>query len=278
MDDAVPDYVVLGHVTLDKVPEGYVLGGTAVYGAITARNLGLSVGILTSGSPKQAEALRMRGIDIRSLPSQHTTIFENIYHPEGRIQYIRAVAGHIGPNDVPVGWRTAPIVHLGPLARELDAALVGCFGDALIGVTPQGWLRAWDASGRVRYRPWSEAQSVLSRVTVLVFSEADVQGDRAAMRELVQMSSVAVVTLGDQGCDLYVEGERRHFPAYATREVDPTGAGDVFAAAFLIRLHESYDPTEAANFANCVASFAVEAVGTSGIPTREQVLSRYHAL
>jgi sugar/nucleoside kinase (ribokinase family) len=278
MDDATPDYVVLGHVTLDKVSGGYALGGTSVYGALTARNLGLSVGILTSGVPKQAEVLRTQGIEIRSLPSQQTTIFENIYRPEGRIQYIRAVAGNIGPTDVPASWRDAPIVHLGPLARELDSALVTCFGSALIGVTPQGWLRSWDTSGRVRYRHWDEAPTVLARANVLVFSEADVQGDRAVMRDFVRLSTLAVVTLGDQGCDLYLKGERCHLPAYAAREVDPTGAGDVFAAAFLIRLRESNNAVEAAKFANCVASFAVEAAGASGIPTREQVLSRYHAL
>ena len=57
------------------------------------------------------------------------------------------------------------------------------------------------------------------------------------------------------------------------REVDPTGAGDVFAAAYLIRYHETGDPYEAAQFANLVASFSVEAPGTEGIPTRDEVLT-----
>jgi sugar/nucleoside kinase (ribokinase family) len=53
--------------------------------------------------------------------------------------------------------------------------------------------------------------------------------------------------------------------------MDPTGAGDVFSAAFLIRLAETGDPCEAARFANVAASFSIEAPGVSGIPTRRQV-------
>jgi sugar/nucleoside kinase (ribokinase family) len=53
--------------------------------------------------------------------------------------------------------------------------------------------------------------------------------------------------------------------------VDPTGAGDVFAPAFMIRLIETGDPCEAAQFANVVASFSIEGPGVTGIPMRKQV-------
>jgi sugar/nucleoside kinase (ribokinase family) len=53
--------------------------------------------------------------------------------------------------------------------------------------------------------------------------------------------------------------------------VDPTGAGDVFATAFLIRLAETGDPGQAARFANVTASFSVEGWGMAAIPTRLQV-------
>jgi sugar/nucleoside kinase (ribokinase family) len=55
---------------------------------------------------------------------------------------------------------------------------------------------------------------------------------------------------------------------------DTTGAGDVFAAAFLSKYTESFDASEATDFANCVASFAVEGEGTNSIPTLEQIEKR----
>jgi sugar/nucleoside kinase (ribokinase family) len=56
-------------------------------------------------------------------------------------------------------------------------------------------------------------------------------------------------------------------------EVDPTGAGDIFAAAFFFRLHATRDPWEAARFATNLAALSVARVGLEGIPTAEEVQS-----
>lgn len=278
MQESAPDFLAIGHIALDKVEGGYTLGGTAVYSALTASNLGRSTAILTSGAPTEAECLGGRGILVRSLPAPATTVFENIYGGGGRTQFIRSVAGVIHPADLPTGWERARTVHLGPIAQEVDPLLAGMFGGAMVGVTPQGWMRAWDGTGRVWPRHWEQAEQVLARAGVLVFSEHDVQGDQSLLRRYVDLARIAVVTRGDQGCDLFLEGARHRLPAYPTTEVDPTGAGDVFAASFLVYLSDHDDALEAANFANCVASFSVEAPGTAGIPTREQVEARYRPL
>ena len=52
---------------------------------------------------------------------------------------------------------------------------------------------------------------------------------------------------------------------------DATGAGDVFAAAFFVRLLETRDPWEAARFANRVAAVSVTRPGLQGIPTPTEV-------
>jgi sugar/nucleoside kinase (ribokinase family) len=54
--------------------------------------------------------------------------------------------------------------------------------------------------------------------------------------------------------------------------VDPTGAGDVFAAAFLVAYAEQRDPVAAARFANVTASFSIEGRGITSIPDRAKVL------
>jgi sugar/nucleoside kinase (ribokinase family) len=54
----------------------------------------------------------------------------------------------------------------------------------------------------------------------------------------------------------------RHVPVTPVQEADPTGAGDIFAAAFFIRLHRNNgDPWDAARFANGIAAATVKAVG-----------------
>ena len=54
-------------------------------------------------------------------------------------------------------------------------------------------------------------------------------------------------------------------------EVDPVGAGDIFAAAFFSRLYTTRDPWEAGRFATHLAAFSVTRRGLEGIPTPDEV-------
>jgi sugar/nucleoside kinase (ribokinase family) len=88
------------------------------------------------------------------------------------------------------------------------------------------------------------------------------------------LTRISVLTKGPKGCVVFANGIEKHVPGFPAREVDPTGAGDVFAGAFLVRLQETGDPFEAARFANATASFCVEGPGITTIPTRAQVEER----
>jgi sugar/nucleoside kinase (ribokinase family) len=114
-------------------------------------------------------------------------------------------------------------------------------------------------------------QQLLKSVDVLVFSAEDVNYDPDAMRDLRKAVPITVVTYAADGAVVYTRHGPVPSPARHTTVVDPTGAGDVFAAAFFIRLYERGDPIEAAAFANVVASFSVEAQGIAAIPARATV-------
>jgi len=270
----VIDFLVVGHIVQDVVPTGFTVGGTATYMSITARNLGRKPGIVTRLAPDFVLPEVLDGIQVARVDSQHTTTFHNIYHDGHRQQFLLNVADPIQPEDIPADWRTAPIVHLGPLAREIDARFAKLFPNALVGVTPQGWLRQWDDSKRVRLRPWEEARDILPYVDVLILSEEDLNGNSDLMEEYVANTRIAVMTQGPRGCVVFVDKKSHYVAGFPAREVDPTGAGDVFAGAFLIRLSETNDPIDAARFANATASFSVQAPGVTGIPTRDQVEKR----
>jgi 1D-myo-inositol 3-kinase len=266
-----PDYLVIGHITKDLLDGGFTVGGTVTYSGLTARNLGRRVGVITSASPDFDLKEALPGIEVVSVRSPVTTAFQNIYHNGTRQQFIKAVAGKITAEAIPPQWRHSPIVQLGPLTQELDEEVVHLFRGSLIGVTPQGWMRQWDAEGRVSPVVWAAPERVLPFAKVLVLSEEDVGGDMALIQEYVELTEIVVVTAGWKGSTVYHRGQRRCFPAREVIEVDPTGAGDVYAAAYLVRLEETGDPWEAARFANCVASFSVEKPGVTGVPSREQV-------
>lgn len=270
-----PDYVVIGHLTKDLTPDGYIIGGTVTYAAVTARNLGCTVGIVTSFASDFHPDTLLTDISVAQIPASETTTFHNLYLDGRRQQFIHGVAATIDPDSVPKTWLESPIVHLGPLVKEIPSEMVDVLSErSLIGVTPQGWMRQWDESGYVEPRRWEEAEDILRRADVLVFSEEDVAQMPGEIDRLAELAHIMVVTRGRAGATLYLRGETTHYPAFEAAQVEPTGAGDVFAAAFLIRLRETDDPHTATHFANAVASLSIEGPGVHGIPTRDRVEHR----
>jgi hypothetical protein len=260
------DYLVIGHVARDLTMQGQRLGGTAAYSALTARAFGLRVGIVTSaGTDVSLEPLS--GIPIISVDTESSTTYENIQTEHGRVQYLRAQASQIDLYCVPLAWRSPRIIHLGPIAGEVNAVLPDDFSASLIGLTPQGWMRQWDTDGLVSRCGWMDSESALSKAGAVIFSREDVNGDDLFIEHMAQQTKILVVTEAAAGAVLYWHGDRRRFRAPNVTEMDATGAGDIFAAAFFIRLLNTHDPWEATRFATLVASHSVERAGLDGIPT-----------
>jgi sugar/nucleoside kinase (ribokinase family) len=264
------DYLVIGHVTRDVVDGTFTIGGTVSYAARTARALGCRVGVVTSASPDLDLRGVLDGVLVARFPAAATTTFQNSYTSRGRRQMLHSIAETLVPEMVPSHWR-AGIIHLGPVAGECAPALVHAFGDALVGLTPQGWMRCWNEAGHVSGCRWKEADPLLARADAVVLSEEDVAGDEALVARYAARTRVLVVTQGQAGCSVYTAGQVRHLAAVPVQEVDPTGAGDIFAAAFFVWYRRGGDPWVAARFANCVAARSVTRVGLSGTPSREEV-------
>src|SRR5260370_9911172 len=279
-DRGTVDYLLLGHVTVDRLDDRrVVLGGTATYAALTARNMGARGGVHTSAAYEPGLIDTLGGVLVARIPSEYTTCFVNEYIDGKRRQTIESVAEKLPYEHILPEWRNPPVVHLGPLNQELDSSLGGRFPRSLVGVTPQGWMRAWDEDGLVRPVDWADADRVLAKADAVIISEDDV-AYTSIIEEWAAKARMLVVTLGDRGCDVYRRGQPEPFHSAAftsATEVDPTGAGDVFAAAFLWHLHKSGgDWQTAADWANCVASFVVEKRGVAGVPKLAEVEKRWH--
>ncbi|HJR79729.1 MAG TPA: PfkB family carbohydrate kinase [Anaerolineales bacterium] len=264
------DYLVIGHVARDLTPAGPRLGGTVSYAALTARALGLRVGVVTASGP-ETSLEPLGGIPVISIESPQSTTFENIYTEKGRVQYLRAQATLIDFNSVPELWRRAPIIHLAPIADEVDAVLPKEFSPTLARLTPQGWMRQWDSNGRVSSRPWPNAERALQQAGAVVISREDAGGDDELIEHWAHQTRILAVTEGAAGSVLYWNGDRRRFRAAQVVQVDPTGAGDVYAASFFARLFTTNDPWEAARFASLLASYTVTRVGLDGVPRADEI-------
>jgi len=264
------DYLVIGHLTRDITPLGPLLGGTAAYAALTAQAMGLKVGIVTSWGTEMPLG-QLYDIPIANFPAEHSTTFKNINTPKGQKQIIYHTAYPLGYELVPKPWRDVSILHLGPVASEVDASLIRHFPNALIGLSPQGWLRTWDAKGQVKPVDWPKASQVLQQVNATVISIEDIEGSEQRVEDMASTCQILVVTEAKIGSRLYWNGSMHRFSAPKITEVDSLGAGDIFAAAFFIRLYATHDPWEAARFATQVAAYSVSRYGLESIPTIEEI-------
>lgn len=265
---SAPDFVVVGHVTLDRFDAVTRPGGTALFAGVTAWRLGLSVGILTShgdGFPLDSVPPQ---IEVVSVPAAETTVFEHANVTGERTLRVASVAGQLTAADVPEDWTDAPVVLLAPVLDEVDAGLAAAFGDAAIAATAQGWLRSVGGGGAIGSRPWNVPPFLLAALQAVFLSGHDIRGQEAAIVEAFQRVPIGVLTAGRAGALLFVSGERYEVPAPPARLVDPTGAGDVFAAAFLAQYRLDGDPWEAAEAAACAAALSVEGEGWSTVPDR----------
>jgi sugar/nucleoside kinase (ribokinase family) len=268
-----PDYLLIGHITADLTPEGRRLGGTASYATRTAKAFGLNVAVLTSASNPEPllDELRPYAKQIVVRPAASTSTFENIYGATGRTQYVRGVAGPIHPPDVPAEWLSTPLVHLAPLTDEVDPQIAHLFKDSIVLLTLQGWLRRWDDEGRVHFKRWYDP-AVLKAIDIVVFSEEDIVEAPELEHEFARSVRHLFVTRAERGGTYYHQGDAMHYDTPQVKVVNPTGAGDVFAAALLSSLYVTNNDMDASiRLAARLGAISVTRWWLEGSPTAEEV-------
>lgn len=267
-------YLAIGHVCKDLTPDGWTFGGTVTFAGRTARAIGCETHVITSAGPDIDVRAALPDIDVINSPAERTTTFENRYTPDGRQQLLHAVANRLDRNLLKTlgpARHALDVVHLAPIAQEIDPAWLNQFAGTFIGVTPQGWLRQWDEAGHVSSAAWREAEAILRLATAVVISIEDVHGDEALVRQWAAWARVLVVTRGAAGCSIHYDRVITDLPTAKETEVDPTGAGDIFAAAFFVRLKQTASPIAAARFANCLATKSIARPGLTGLPTLSEI-------
>lgn len=277
-----PEYLVIGHICADLLPDGSaVLGGTALYSALTAARLGWRVGVLTRG----AYGRTINGVAIPSLEryagelniivqdAESPTLFVNEYQAGRRTQHLPRWAGPIDLRGLPPHWRNAKIIHLGPIAQEIDPKQTGGLTPTFLGATPQGWMRDWPRAtgGLVKLHHLRLPGELMSRLDAIVVSDEEISLSRDTV-ERIGDRRLGVITKGENGARVIFGGDRADLPGFRTQAVDLTGAGDVFAAAFFIRATDrSISAISATRFANAVAGLSLRGIGPDGVPSLAEV-------
>lgn len=265
------DYLLIGHVTSDLQSDGSgKLGGTASYSGLTAQRLGHNVGLVSSFGDDIGLAA-ISTLQVFNAKEGKTTCFRNITTPTGRQQYCYQRGSVLSAKDVPAAWRTASIVHLGPVAGEIDPDLFDAFPDSLLCCTPQGMLRHIAEDGKVSFQDLPIKETLLPKANVVVLSSEDLQGDQHLIVEYANLCKLLVVTENKDGARVYWNKEMRIFNAPQKESVDETGAGDIFAACFFHHFFETRDAWKAARFAVELSANSVTRHYLESVPTAEEI-------
>ena len=267
------DFLAIGHVCHDWTPSENVLGGTTSYASFFARKMNLQTAILTSFGSDFEFQNRFQNISLHSIPSKKTTFFKNIYDGSHRQQFLLEKSNNILTNHIPKDFRQPKMVLLGPIANELNLGVLDNFENSMIAVCPQGWMRRWNSDGKV-FHEMLDDWSVFQKADMVILSEEDLNFQMDLIPKLAEFFNILVVTKGENGADVFFNNNKHTYPSFQTKMIDPTGAGDIFATAFLIRFSETKDISQAAKFANAAASFCIEKKGIEGIASREEILQR----
>ena len=273
--ESTPRLLAVGHVTWDRTPGGQVLGGSVSYAAACAQRLGWRAAILTASAADFVPARDLPGVEVFLRTAAHTTRFENAYGEDGeREQWLLARSDDVVLDPLPDEWRDPEVLLLAPVIGEARGGLVQAFEAGTVGATAQGWLREARPDGRVVPSPWVDAGRELAGVHALFLSEHDLPDAELWAGEQFRHVPLLALTRGWRGLTLLTRDARHEIPSLPCQETDPTGAGDVFAAAFLVRYHETGDSLEAAAFAACAASCVVEGPGFSTLGDRREIEQR----
>jgi hypothetical protein len=285
MASAVPDIVFVGPVTWDLFEGGRRPGGAVTFAALVATSMGARAGIVTTAGT-DADLAALEGHEVRVIPSAATLTFEHRLDERGRRELRvveRAVPVSARPErvegraeealaavDIPEAWRGARDIVLAPLlAEDIDVrSFLG--GPGRVWILAQGLMRYLSGDGTVQEieEPMPALDPVfglpcslfLSEVEAARWSPADFSAVVAGVDELV-------VTRGAEGATIYRGDAQWEVAACPAEAVDTTGAGDTFAAAFILASSRlGLDDLEAARLASAYAAAGVERVGQVPLP------------
>lgn len=291
-----PEVVHVGSACRDVAPDdprGWRLGGGVTYSALTTARLGLrTVAVVGVDGPARTahelDLLRDAGADLLLVPLDEGPIFHNVETPAGRVQTCVAPGRPLPLPPLPESWVRARAWSIAPVAGEVLDDWAGSIPDgAYVGVAWQGFLRTLRAGERVTRRPPAPSR-LLARADIVGVSHHDLDPATplADLFPLLRPRGRLLVTQGHEGgflvtldADRRPASELRYRATRSDRELDPTGAGDVFLAALLSsaarralagRAHERPDLA----FAAAAGSLVIEGPGLSAVPDRASVLVR----
>lgn len=288
---------MLGGLAFDAISIGggdvhHVLGGSAVYAGLAGSLVGPVTVMTAAGDdcdPGQLANLRSRPgltLIVQQLRG-HTTRFRCDYDRRltrrTTVGLDPGVANDIRVDSLPLGATDVLFLASGPPAVQL--AMLEAVQPRLAAVdTIDRWIETERSElGRVIRR---SGVVLMTAEELMAFADRDRIVDAADLL-LRQGPRLVCVKQGEFGARIFSDGFRLALPAFDALTVDPTGAGDAFAGAFLAYLAQRHADAgdaqvvgQALVLATAASSVCVEDFGTRAleVASRDEIARRCRLL
>ena len=258
----MPAVAVIGNLSRDLVDGGAPrVGGAPFWAARALRVLGARAVVVAKCAAADRQALGRSlvalGLPVVWLTGETTAGFSFRYDGDRREMTVEALGDPWTPEDVR-GFRAARWVHVGALARS-------DFPVETLAALARGRRVLFDGQGLVRPARTGPLElngdydpEVLRHVSALKLAEEEARAlvgepDEAALGSFGVPE--VIVTLGSRGSLVAAGGRLERVRARPVEGVlDPTGAGDAFAAAYVVSRSSGHPPVAAARRATAVVA------------------------
>ena len=238
---------VLGNLSRDLLPgEQPKTGGGPFHAARALARLGADCQIYVRCADADRRSLlpplEAFGLAIQTLPGTSTATFAMSYEGDRRTMRVDAIGDPWLPDDLPAIPASTRWLQVAALARS-------DFSEETLAVLARNHSLLYDGQGLVRPATTGPLEPddqfdrrLLRHITVLKLSdeEAGVIGDPEALGV-----PEVLLTYGSRGSTIIANGRAEEISADPV-VADPTGAGDMFGAAYLVGRATGVSPGEAA--------------------------------
>ena len=270
-------------------------GGDTSNAAIAAARQGAKVGYVTAvGADQFGESFmalwKGEGIDtsaVKKSPVAHTGLYFVTHGPDGHVfSYMRAgsAASRMTPEDMPAeAIKSGKVVHASGISQAISSSATDAVFHAMRTGRAANVTVSYDTNLRLRLWPLDRARAVIHAAAgladILKTSIEDARQltglddpDKIVDFYLSAGPAIVLMTLGQDGAIVATKAKRERLAPRPAKLVDATGAGDMFAGAFLAEYLQTNDPFMAGRYANVAAALSTEGYGAvAPMPKRATV-------
>ncbi len=265
------------------------------YAALTSARLGLrSLAIIgvdrITAQAAELELLRAAGVTLEFVPIGRSAVFENVETRAGRVQTCVEPGDPLPVVAIQPAWSEAPSWLVVPVSAETGPEWAAAVPrEARLALGWQGLLRVLGAGRRTGRKP-PERTPLVERADLIGASRHDLGPDVSVddACTFLRPGARLVLTDGEAGGLIVTAGRAAkeegplRYRAVAARQVDPTGAGDVFLAALAAApfmggrtvTRDTRITDDDVRLAAAAAALVVEGTGLGAVPDRAAVEAR----